>query len=56
MVVGTLDLHKWEVVFDYNSEIQVVTSQSLWINNNGVGIPLAKDTMDNGIDEVTISG
>ena len=45
-VVGALDLHKWEVVFDYDGEIRVVTSRSLQIVDDGVGIPLDEETTD----------
>ena len=56
-VVGTVikaaGLHKWEVLFDYNKQMQVVTSKSLKIVPTESGIPLNEESAKDKEDTVS---
>ena len=43
-VVRACGHSKWEVLFDYNNTIKIVTSKSLKVVNDDVGIPLDEQT------------
>ena len=43
IVVKVRDQHKWEVLFDYNSKVNVCNSKSLTIVPFEIGVPLHEE-------------